>query len=141
MASSLIPPETVRAYRETHYRVQGAMPCVLRIDECCPDLVELYRTHGVSSAAFITACNPFSQRLSIADNEGRRIALAEELQRLALPFLPGMGEHPNGQWPGEESYLVLGVTHDAAIQLGRQFEQNAIVWCGSDAVPRLILLR
>jgi hypothetical protein len=35
----------------------------------------------------------------------------------------------------------LGVTRRAAQALGRQFEQNAIVWAGAAAVPELILLR
>ena len=53
----------------------------------------------------------------------------------------GMGEHPSGQWPGEPSFLILGLPLDAAKQLGARHEQNAIVWCGTDAVPQLILLR
>jgi hypothetical protein len=63
MAPSLIPAETVNAYRETHYRVQGELPCVLRVDVYCTALVELYKTQNVSSAAFITtACSTSTRR-------------------------------------------------------------------------------
>jgi hypothetical protein len=36
---------------------------------------------------------------------------------------------------------VPGLTRTAAQQLGRQFEQNAIIWADADAIPELILLR
>ena len=41
------------------------------------------------------------------------------------------------------AYDAAGKTVEQRIEiaLGRQFEQNAIVWSGLDAVPKLILLR
>ena len=42
---------------------------------------------------------------------------------------------------GEASYLIFGLTLEAAKMLGMRLEQNAIVWAGVDAVPQLILLR
>jgi len=36
---------------------------------------------------------------------------------------------------------VPGLARAAAQELGRQFQQNAIIWAGADAVPELILLR
>ena len=32
-------------------------------------------------------------------------------------------------WPAEASFLILGISREAAVLLGRQFGQNAIV-CG-----------
>jgi hypothetical protein len=52
-----------------------------------------------------------------------------------------MGQHPSNKWPGEEIFLVLGLYFEAAKALGERFGQNAIVWCGIDAVPQLIVLR
>ena len=56
-------------------------------------------------------------------------------------FIDGIGCDPSGCWPGEASCLVLGLSIDIARALGTEFEQNAIVWCGADAVPELVLLR
>ncbi len=89
----------------------------------------------------MTACNPFSQRLSDATNAARQESVESELSRLGLAFLPGVGKHPAGKWPGEASFLVFGLTLDAAKALGNRFDQNAIIWSGTDAVPQLILLR
>ena len=45
------------------------------------------------------------------------------------------------EWPPEPSYLVLGSALDAAKAIGTELRQNAIVWCGPDCLPQLILLR
>ncbi|UUZ55406.1 DUF3293 domain-containing protein [Massilia sp. H-1] len=48
---------------------------------------------------------------------------------------------PKREWPSEPSFLVRGLSLEDASALGRQLRQNAIVWCGADLVPQLILLR
>jgi hypothetical protein len=55
--------------------------------------------------------------------------------------LDGIGQHPDNGWPGEDSLLALGVSLADALLLGRRFGQDAVVWAGADAVPRLMLLR
>ena len=75
------------------------------------------------------------------DNRIRQRELADELVRRGLAYLPGIGQHPSNNWPGEESFLVLDVNLQSAKKLGEQYEQNAIVWCGAAGLPELILLR
>ena len=48
---------------------------------------------------------------------------------------------PTGAWPEEKSFLALGVGEDTARKLGNRLHQDAVVWAGLDAVPRLLLLR
>lgn len=139
--ATVIAPDTLFAYLQTDYRVDGEVPFTLRIGQPCPALSTLHKTHKVQCSAFITACNPLSEPVSDAENAARQDALAQELKRRSLAFLPGVGQHPSSQWPGEPSYLVLGLSLEAAKALGSRLEQNAIVWSGADAVPQLILLR
>lgn len=131
----------INAYRETEYGVKQAHPLVLRVDVPSPELASLYKAKGASCAAFITACNPFSRELSDADNAKRQAELAAELKRRSLNFFEGVGQHPSGDWPGEPSFLVLGLALEAAKSLGKAYEQNAVIWCSPDAVPSLVLLR
>ncbi|MGX7004471.1 DUF3293 domain-containing protein [Caballeronia sp. KNU42] len=138
---SAIDPDTLRAYVETHYRVLGDAPTTLRIGHDNPDLAKLHQAFGVDCSAFITAANPFSALTAAAANAAQQAALAEQLGFMKLRFIEGLGEHPSGTWPGEPSFLVLGLTLSDAKQLGMNHGQNAIVWCGSDTVPQLILLR
>ena len=131
----------IKAYEETEYRVTQGYPFVLRVDVPSPALLGLYRAKNVSCAAFITACNPFSRELTDAENAVRQTDLVSKLKRRSLSYLEGVGQHPSGDWPGEPSFLALGVAIEAAKSLGKAYEQNAIIWCGADAVPDLVLLR
>ncbi|MDN7179919.1 DUF3293 domain-containing protein [Caballeronia sp. SEWSISQ10-4 2] len=139
--NSDIDRDTLRAYEETHYRVLGDAPATLRIGIPNPALAELHQAFSVDCSAFVTAANPFSALIDAKSNALRQTALADELHREGLRFIEGIGEHPSGQWPGEPSFLILGLPLDAAKQLGARHAQNAIVWCGADTAPQLILLR
>ena len=139
--SSVISPETIQAYRETEFRVFSEVSLVLKIFEKCEDLMSLYKTHQSETCAFITACNPLGELLSNEQNSDLQKQLEEEIQFRGLVLIAGEGKHPFGDWPGEPSYLVFDLSLEAAKTLGRKFNQNAIVWCGPDAVPQLILLR
>ncbi|CAG9239484.1 conserved hypothetical protein [Paraburkholderia caribensis] len=138
--SCSIDPATIQAYRETHFRVQGDTLITLLVDQYNPSLAALHETAGVQSSAFVTAWNPYSKRCGDDDNVKRQEALSHELRQLGLKFVDGIGQHPTDRW-GEPSFLVLGISLEAAKALGERYEQNAIVWCGVDAVPELVLLR
>ncbi len=140
-SDTAIDRDTVQAYLETEYRVSAPTAITLRIGQANAELAHLHRRHGVSASAFITAWNPFSRATSDEVNRERERALARELQHLGLTCFDGLGQHPSNQWPGEPSFLILGTALEDARALGIRHEQNAIVWCGSDAVPQLVLLR
>lgn len=138
---STLPAELIHAYLETEYRVHGAPGFALRVGVASPDLLALQARHGVAASAFLTAWNPESRALDPDTNAKRQALLADEIRRLGLAALPGVGQDPAAAWPGEESVLVPGLGLDAAKVLGARFGQNAIVWAGADGVPQLVLLR
>ncbi len=139
--SSHIPNDIIQAYLETHYSVYGDKPTTLQVGQRNPELAAIHETFQVASSAFITACNPFSQSLSDANNAVRMEALRRELDERQLTFIEGSGKHPINGWSAEASFLILGTTFDEAKALGEAHGQNAIIFCGADAVPQLILLR
>ena len=141
LSESIIDAAMVQAYRETEYRVHGDEPFTLRIGDASPALAAAHKRHRVDCSAYITAFNPFSQALDDEANVELHAALGRELDQRSLSRKEGVGQHPSNQWPGEASFLVFGLTLEAAKTLGTRLEQNAIVWCGADAVPQLILLR
>ncbi|WP_454719494.1 MULTISPECIES: DUF3293 domain-containing protein [Cupriavidus] len=143
---SRIDPALIQAYLETRYHVRGNAPLTLAIGVPSPALAALHAAAGVDCSAFVTAWNPYSRpqpdpAANARRNAARQQRLARELAGLGLAAIDGIGQHPSGGWPGEESLLVLGLALDAARALGARHGQNAIVWSGADAVPRLILLR
>lgn len=70
-----------------------------------------------------------------------RAYLAHVLYSRGLQFLAGSGTEDGSNWPAELSWFALGLTLSAAREIGTTFDQDAIVWADSDAVPQLILLR
>ena len=141
MNQSNLAPMLLQAYRETHYQVHAPEPFTLHIGQASSELSALHRAHGVKCSAFLTAFNPYSQQLSEAENEARQEKFRSELKRRSLRFYEGLGQHPSGQWPGEPSFLVLGLSLEAAKVMGVKLQQNALVWCGADGVAELVVLR
>lgn len=141
LGESLVPTTLVASYRETVFEALGAEPCAMHIDVQCVVLARWHERHGVNCSAFVSACNPGSEVFTAAQNAGRHRALGDQLRRAGFRIVEGVGRHPSNGWPPEPSWLVLGITLADACDLGRQCDQNAIVWAGADAIPRLVLLR
>lgn len=140
-SGSEIPRHVIQAYLEAHYHVHGNAPTTLKVGEADASLAALHEAAGVACSVFITACNPFSEKVGDALNVERQQAFAHVLRQRGLSFIDGLGQHPTNGWAGEASFLVLGLTLEDARALGTQHGQNAIIWSGADAVPQLILLR
>ena len=80
------------------------------------------------------------RRRPLTANEVAQERLYAEAAGLGLAFFKGEGRGEIGNWPPEESTLLLGCTRKQAKRLGHQFKQNAVVWIGPEAVPELIML-
>ena len=120
---------------------RGAPAFALRVDAPSAALAALHARERVRSSAFVTACNPLGRALGFRENARRHARLGRALGARGLARREGVGRHPTNGWPGEPSWLVLGVAPGAARALGRTLRQNALLLVGPDAVPRLVLLR
>jgi hypothetical protein len=62
--------------------------------------------------------------------------------RLLLPDsrFATIAHDPTGYWPDEHGFLVMGWSLRAIKALGHTLRQNAVLWVGKDAVPKLLLL-
>jgi hypothetical protein len=138
---SMIDLHTVQAYRETHYCVFDSAPFVLQVDVPSDALVQAYKLSRSDCCTFVTACNPLGVDAGDVTNAALHSALRDTLNNRSLKCIDGAGRHPSGSWPEEPSYLVLGLSLEAAKTLGKQLAQNAIIWAGHDRVPKLVLLR
>ncbi len=136
-----IPNDLIMAYETTDFRVLEPREFTLRVGQHCTELHELYVELGVTCAGYLTAWNPFSKEASELENEYAQRQLLRKLSLEGFPTLNALGRDPSGDWPGEESVFVPGLSLDRAKLLGSEFSQNAIVWAGPDAVPQLVLLR
>lgn len=136
MQSSL-DPELLNAYLKTEYYVSDDPPLLLTIGEGNDDARILLASFGVDTAAFVTAWNPGSERLSEDENDDRQANLLFEIEQRRLNYLVGYGERDNWR---EYSYLILGIQRDDASALASQFGQNAYVWLDTRGIPELVTL-
>lgn len=137
-----IPLDLITTYRTAIYRVDAPEGVVtFYIDRHSPELVQIHNQAGVSTSAFMTAYHPYSVPSSDEENEKAQQALLAELRSRGYRWLEGAGEDAKGKWPAEPSVLVLGIAEPEATQLATHFKQNGYVFCGGDAIPRLVLTR
>lgn len=142
MIETKIHPEKVRAYMATDYRLgHSDSDIILNIGKESDRIRLVFDSMGVDCGAFITAYNPQgSIQSDEANNEGHS-QLANEIERRGLASIEGSGSEEGTEWPSEFSYFALGLALEPAKIIGTQFDQDAIVWVGSDCIPQLILLR
>lgn len=133
--------ELLAAYRRTHYRV--VLPdhpeCTIGIGVSAPEAI----TDWIGAdgfAAYLTACNPYSQALSNRHNDERLVDLRERLHTAGAQFLEGIASVPGETW-FEPSLLVTGIALKAVDAFALTFEQNAVVIVPARGLARLRMYR
>lgn len=145
MRHSDISHELVKDYARTCYQVNGFTDSTetftLHVNQYSESMFQLLAKQKVSGAAIITAYNPLSQIQSDEKNRAAHEMLLRTLWHYSVFILDSINIDPFGIWPEEKSICIFGLNLESARSIGNQFNQNAIVWIGKNAVPRLILLR
>ena len=135
------PNDLIASYLHTDYQISiHNEPICLRINHYLEPLAHLLRTTQQACGAIISAYNPQSTLQSDEDNARAHQLLQDYLRNQGYAITESLHKDPAEQWPNEKGFFVIGVNLDDARSIGQQFNQNAIVWIGSDAIPRLILL-
>ena len=127
----------LQAYKSTKYMVFKPN-LVIEIGVINDSLNDLVIQHNATEWAYITAYNPFSRILTDVENQERHL----ELKELTSPNLTfeGHGVGTDPAWEPELSLLILGISKEEAIVLGKRFEQNALVYGKINTVPELLIL-
>lgn len=92
------------------------------------DLDRLLRETRAATFAFITACNPFSKKLSAEENTRRQKALINDITQGNYRFFFGYGADPSEKWIREESLFILNINKRDAREIARKYEQNAFLF-------------
>jgi len=108
---------------------------VIRIGDAASATSALRAFHA-TSAAIVTAFNPRSRLLEPSVNAERNAHLESNLAALGFRYVhcAGVGDH----WR-EESVVVFDAELDDAIDLGRSWDQNTIVWLNHQVGPVLVV--
>jgi hypothetical protein len=133
-----ISDEQAAAYLATEYNVftpKGRF--TLRAFRRSSALHRLQLAFNVAGSAFLTAYNPYSELSDEAINRSYQDQLiAEVTDRWKVLF--GEGVDPQGRWRAEPSVLVLGISREEAIALGKKYRQNAILVADEEGSTMLL---
>ena len=140
---SAVPSKMIEAYLKTEYRIEGPAQFVILVGRRHHGLAALLANAEKKrlSAAVLTAWNPYSKRTRKPENRHAQERLVREFDRQQLSHYPAYGADPAGEWPAEDSRLVVNISLPAATALARRFRQNGFVWAAGDGLPMLVLLR
>lgn len=131
--------ELEREYRRASYIVDAPGSSItLRVGEPSAEFDDVLQSLDATTWAFITAHNPHSQIRSPEENRGRHRTLLELASLRGLQSLPSAGVDDDGTWPTESGRLLLDVRRDDAITMGRELEQNAILFGERGGAPELV---
>ena len=130
--------DLISAYNKTKFHV-FIPSIIIEIGKRNEDLDTLIKKEGQTEWAYLTAYNPFSKELIDKENLKRQSQLLSKISDYKFYEGEGVGEDPT--WKPERSILIVGITKNEAISLGREFEQNAIVYGKIYEVPELIVLK
>ena len=116
------------AHREAYLRTDVAVelgPDWIRADDIARERDDVIHV--------LTAWNPGSSRPSLEENRSANRRLREDLVRRNVSFFNAIGRSWSGDHT-EESFAVTGLGREAACELGRRFEQEAIFEITSEVV-------
>ena len=136
-----ISPNLIRAYREAKFVVESNTPITLLVGQCNKDLSSLLGDHKKSTAAFITAFNPYSKVQTDQENLQAQNELLKDIKGLGFEAINGYGQDIAEEWPKEVSILIIGITESQAETLSDKYSQNAFIWIGSTVAFPAIRLR
>lgn len=127
------------AFRDTDYFVDGPDGrFAVRVDEICEKLDELLPCVPQLRWAYITACNPNSDRKSETKNPDRMHQLESDVRAAGYQYYRGEGVGRVGDWPAEPSLLIIGIEKPAALFLARCYGQDAFIFGTRGQPARLV---
>ena len=89
--------------------------------------------------AIVTAFNPQSRTLRGGENLDRHDRLREAIRARGLCAFGSVSSDGRGHWK-ERGFAVVGIPRSAALELGRLFEQRAVV-CGENGRIGLLAMK
>ncbi len=135
--------DLVAAYGRTEYRVRLARGgcATIRVDEPLPEMLQAVLPAADAPWGFVTAWNPYSEKLSREANRSAQRELLKALHgRAPTPRIfagMGVGADADGRRWREPSLFVAGASFDLLDALMLRFRQHAIVRGSGNSLAQL----
>ncbi len=128
---NFISPELWENYRRSEYRIGSPFNLTLRVNQPATGLPD-------GPWVFLTAWNPRSEPKSESENRAKQLELEALLRNEGVRCVPALGWDPLQEWADEECILALGLQRERALELGRQYGQNAILVGIGEGIVELV---
>ena len=129
--------QLLAAYKRTKFNVFKPK-MTIKIGRQSRDMNTLLNLFGETEWSYITSYNPRSKELTEDENIKRFNELKEKIS--GYTTFEGEGVGTDATWKPERSFLIIGISRTDAIGLGKEFEQNAIVYGKLNQPPELIII-
>ena len=136
---SEVSEDVINSYQQMNFQISSAEGFIVQIGQFSSMLRQLHKHHGCDTSAIITAWNRLGEPLLDDENHHKN----EALKRLVTDryvIVTAVGVDTKGVRPAEPAFLILGISRYDAMQIGKSFEKNAIIFNEAD-IPELIILR
>lgn len=138
-SSGNIDQQLLNDYRMTVYQITEFL-IAIKIGQANPALEILLEQQNASTWAFVTAWNPKSVLLSQIENETRHQALIKWVEQENYLYFNGKGMGSDKNWEPEISLFILNIPKAKAVEIGKYFNQNAMVFGQKGDLPELLIL-
>jgi hypothetical protein len=126
-----LTPELVQSYYDAEFHVysvgSNGGELILPSMGSCDALQALHNKYDVSSSALITAYNPHSEPTDESENEVKQRLLKADVSK-HWEYLEAEGCDVDKRWCSEPSIYVLGINLQQVLELGRVYQQHAVLY-------------
>lgn len=120
-----------QAFLNTSFRVLAKPEFNIKINS------EVLELNHLITWAFLTAWNPLPVVLGIEENSKRNKDLEEDIKKLGLNYIQGIGISEDEKWH-EESYLIENISKEDIQILAKKYGQLAYVFGSRNEIAHLI---
>lgn len=110
----------------------------ININSNNPELDKYLADKNFNNWAIITAHNPQSKILSKEENQERNKLLFEEIKNYSPLKTESSSKDTKDDWPIEDGYIIFNIDQESACNIGKDFNQRAIVIGEKDKEAKII---
>ncbi|MEM6697780.1 MAG: DUF3293 domain-containing protein [Bacteroidota bacterium] len=116
-------------YRKTSYTAHTEKQIFeIRVDQKNNTFQKWLRENNIQTWTMLTAANPYSVEFSDEENKKRNANFESHLQTENIHYGRSEGIPDDPNWMMEIGFFITNITLNAAKQLAKSVEQNAIVF-------------
>lgn len=127
----------IELYSNAYYHIVE-LSVSIEINSNNPELDKYLSENNFNNWTIITAYNPQSVILSEKVNQGRNESLLEEIKKYHFLKTESASKENEEKWPIEHGYIVFDIDEELACNIGKIFNQRAIVFGYKNEGARIV---